>query len=298
MQNPFSDPSYHRPLLIGASSRIGKMVLRSWREGDGTCQNYPAQYRATSSEVCRSQDLIWDISDGPAALMDWIAEYGTLSSFIVLAGVTPVTHTDMNDNVKLADAYLRAAQEAGIKRVLISSSSAVYGAGIGRPFEEESPCNPINPYGLSKRQMEIRAEAFGSADLEVCCLRIGNVAGADALLLNAPKTIADGPMIIDCYSNGHGPRRSYIGPKSLGDILARLATYDGPLPHVLNVAAPSPVYMDALADAASLPWRPRNADTSVPQDIVLNCSRLMSLLNIPPEVEAASKLISEWKENT
>jgi hypothetical protein len=56
--------------------------------------------------------------------------------------------------------------------------------------------------------------------------------------------------------------------------------------------------MDALADAASLPWRPRNADTSVPQDIVLNCSRLMSLLNIPPEVEVASKLISEWKENT
>ena len=49
---------------------------------------------------------------------------------------------------------LIAAQEAGVKRFIHSSSCATYGIPERMPITEEAPQNPINPYGQTKLMFE------------------------------------------------------------------------------------------------------------------------------------------------
>jgi UDP-glucose 4-epimerase len=74
---------------------------------------------------------------------------------------------------------LDAMAEAGIKRIVFSSSAAVYGVPDAVPIQENSPTLPINPYGYTKLSMEkiigAYREAFG---IEWIALRYFNAAGA------------------------------------------------------------------------------------------------------------------------
>lgn len=67
----------------------------------------------------------------------------------------------------------------GPERLVFSSSAAVYGRGDGRPFEEDAPCRPVNPYGGTKLAMEqTLAHAAGRLGLRYFSLRYFNAAGA------------------------------------------------------------------------------------------------------------------------
>lgn len=273
------------------------MVLRAWRakERHQQCIRGPAQYRRHDPHMCQT-DLVWDVMQGMDPVSRWMETNGPISSFIVLAGVTPATGSEMDDNITIANAYLDAARTLGIRRVLLASSSAVYGAGNDEAISESEPCHPINAYGISKLKMEHLALTYREAGTEVCCLRIGNVAGADALLLNAPDASINAPLVIDCFPDGHGPQRSYIGPAALGDILCKLAHHANELPFLLNVAALEPIYMEELANAAGLPWASRKPSLHASQRIVLNCKRLADLIPLHSGMGLASTLISEWRE--
>lgn len=56
-------------------------------------------------------------------------------------------------NVDGTSHLVRIARESGVGHFLFTSSSSVYGEGEG-PCSEQSPLNPISPYGLSKLLME------------------------------------------------------------------------------------------------------------------------------------------------
>jgi UDP-glucose 4-epimerase len=71
-----------------------------------------------------------------------------------------------------------AARKAGVRRVVLASSAAVYGESEALPLVEESPLQPKSPYAVSKRVNEMFAELFtNSLDLEVAALRYFNVYG-------------------------------------------------------------------------------------------------------------------------
>ncbi len=174
---------------------------------------------------------------------------------VALAGVVPGPGRDLSLNRTIAEATLDAAAQAGITRVLLASSSAVYGAG--EAMAEDAPPAPVNAYGVAKREMEAACAPWRARGMEICCLRIGNVAGADALLLNVVER--RGAIVIDRIADGGGPVRSYIGPASLAAVLATLCRHAGPLPDMLNIAAPQPVAMTALAQAAGARYETRPA---------------------------------------
>jgi UDP-glucose 4-epimerase len=72
---------------------------------------------------------------------------------------------------------LRAAKKAGVKRVVLASSAAVYGEADG-PVAEDSPKQPASPYAVSKLAMEETARLFTRTyGLETVCLRYFNVYG-------------------------------------------------------------------------------------------------------------------------
>lgn len=141
-------------MLIGSSGRVGQMVGAAWRKSNHPWRNAPFQIRG--GEMPDSPNhLVWDVNNGVGPLLRWIESYGELSSLVVLAGTTPATGSDMDINIHIATQYLDAALAASVPRVLLASSSAVYGPGDGAPLSEA-------------------AEPYKNAGFDVCCKRIGN----------------------------------------------------------------------------------------------------------------------------
>ena len=86
-----------------------------------------------------------------------------------------------DNNFTQAQVLFEALQEAGVKRVVFSSTCATYGVPKEVPISETHPQWPINPYGWSKLFVERMLEGFDRAyDLKFVALRYFNAAGATA----------------------------------------------------------------------------------------------------------------------
>lgn len=67
-------------------------------------------------------------------------------------------------------------------RIIFSSSAAVYGVPVMTPCHEVDPCEPISPYGESKRMIEQIMASYNRAyKLDYVALRYFNACGADSL---------------------------------------------------------------------------------------------------------------------
>ena len=83
------------------------------------------------------------------------------------------------DNVAGGVALLEAARAVGVRRLVFSSTAAVYGNPADSPIFEDAPLVPINPYGETKRTFEGALRWYGAAyGLRSVALRYFNVAGA------------------------------------------------------------------------------------------------------------------------
>ena len=81
-------------------------------------------------------------------------------------------------NVTGALRVLKAAVDAGVRRVVYSSSSSVYGDQPTLPLTEDMPPAPLHPYACQKLMGEIYARDFARIyGLETVCLRYFNVYG-------------------------------------------------------------------------------------------------------------------------
>ena len=212
------DGDTKRLFVIGANSVVGRLLRACWA-------GCPVTWCARGGAV----DVTWDLNDGAAALGQHLSGHDAV---LCLAGATPGVQ-DFSLNVAVGEAVVRAASEAGCPQVLLASSMAVYGAGIGK-LSESSLAEPLGAYGSSKLAME--EACLGAAG--VTALRLGNVVGADMLFRN----IAAGqPIVIDQFPDGRTPARSYIDPPDLARVVNALIGRD--VPPLLNVAA-APGHVD------------------------------------------------------
>lgn len=68
-----------------------------------------------------------------------------------------------------------------VKKIVFSSTCAIYGEPVYTPLDENHPKKPINPYGKTKFMIEEILEDYDKAyDLKSIKLRYFNVAGADS----------------------------------------------------------------------------------------------------------------------
>jgi UDP-glucose 4-epimerase len=75
---------------------------------------------------------------------------------------------------------LQAMQEAGVGKLVFSSTAAVFGHPQTDLIDEAHPTQPINPYGASKLMVErMLADAARAYGLRSVALRYFNAAGAD-----------------------------------------------------------------------------------------------------------------------
>ena len=95
------------------------------------------------------------------------------------------------ENVVGGVALLEAAREAGVRRIVFSSTAATYGVPEATPITENAPLRPINPYGESKRTFEGALRWYGASyGFRSVILRYFNVAGATDRLgeVHRPET--------------------------------------------------------------------------------------------------------------
>ena len=84
-----------------------------------------------------------------------------------------------DNNVSGGIAFLDGLKSAGIRRIVFSSSAAVYGEPESTPITEEQPLRPINPYGATKVAVENALASYASAyGWSVVSVRYFNAAGA------------------------------------------------------------------------------------------------------------------------
>ena len=122
---------------------------------------------------------------GDRTLLARIAAEHQLESCIHFAAVTFVGESVKNpawyyeNNVEQGIALMSALVEAGVRRVVFSSTAATYGEPQHVPISESEPQWPVNPYGWSKLFMERLLHSFDVAyALKFVSLRYFNAAGA------------------------------------------------------------------------------------------------------------------------
>ncbi len=90
----------------------------------------------------------------------------------------PALYVDVN--VVGTTRLLEAARGAGVSRLVMASSSSVYGDETAPPFREEAPAvAPVSPYAATKRAAELVCETYASlyAELRIISLRFFTVYG-------------------------------------------------------------------------------------------------------------------------
>jgi nucleoside-diphosphate-sugar epimerase len=132
---------------------------------------------------------------------------------------------------------LSAAAEAGVRRVVFISSTAVYGVPEKHPIEEEDPLQGVGHYGESKIEAEEVCRAFRRRGLDCVILRPKTFIGPERLGVFEIlfDWIRDGRRI---YVLGDGTNRyQLLAVEDLVDAIVRSASKRAAAGATINVGA-------------------------------------------------------------
>ena len=205
-----------RVLLIGGAGYIGSHVALRLSERGFT----PVIYDNFSTGHRRFVDRC-QIIDGEMADYDCLRHslknvdaimHFAAKAYVGESVVRPREY--YTTNVSEALVVLNATVDAGINKLIFSSSCAVYGDPLQLPIRETTPRIPINPYGQTKAAFEDALRSYSSAyGLRFVALRYFNAAGADesGMLgeLRSPETHLI-PLVLKAAS-GRSPGVSIFG---------------------------------------------------------------------------------------
>jgi UDP-glucose 4-epimerase len=96
-------------------------------------------------------------------------------------GLSPFIRTyNYDNNLRATAAIVNECIKNDVKRLVFTSTMAVYGHGEGGIFHEDMKRNPIDPYGVAKSACEMDIEIANSQHgLDYCIIRPHNVFGAN-----------------------------------------------------------------------------------------------------------------------
>jgi len=169
-------------LVTGGAGYIGSHAARALRRAghevivfDNLSTGY--EFLASGFELIKG-----DILDA-SALRQVLSRVDAVMHFAAHAYVgESVTNPRkyFRNNVEGGLALLNAMLDAGVSKIIFSSTCAVYGEPAKVPIDESTTRQPVNPYGVSKLFFEQALESYGRAyELRFASLRYFNAAGAD-----------------------------------------------------------------------------------------------------------------------
>ncbi len=171
-------------LVVGGAGYIGShMVKELLKAGYGviTLDNFSTGHREL---LPGGQFFEGDLGD--AKLLDKIFSKHQISAVMHFAAFSLVGESMQNplayyrNNIAGTIELLAAMVSHNVKYFIFSSSAAVYGEPVEIPITEDHPCNPTNPYGVTKVAVErLLHDCDMAYGLKYVSLRYFNAAGAD-----------------------------------------------------------------------------------------------------------------------
>jgi UDP-arabinose 4-epimerase len=169
-------------LVIGGAGYIGSHAARALRRAGHEVtilDNLSTGYEFLASEFELVKGDILDglllkrILTGVDAVMHFAAH-----AYVGESVTNPRKY--FRNNVEGGLSLLNTMSEAGVKKIIFSSTCAVYGEPAKVPIDENTPRQPVNPYGVSKLFFEQALESYDRAyGLRFASLRYFNAAGAE-----------------------------------------------------------------------------------------------------------------------
>lgn len=232
---------------------------------------------------------------------DYVFHLAALASVPVSVENPLLSHeNNLNGTVKL----ITAAKENDVKKIIFSSSAAVYGENPNTPLKESEPYMPMSPYASQKASCELYLKSYyESYGLNSVSLRYFNVFGPkqdvnssyaavipnfiSALLNNKQATI---------YGDGEQTRDFiYVKDIAKANIAACESNYNG----ILNVASGKRLTINQLYEIISevleTDIKPKYIEER-PGDIKHSLADVSNLKNINFKVD--SSLFKEQIEET
>lgn len=172
-------------LVTGASGQIGHAVCRALRTAHYPLRAVDVDPDSAGNVVARDLREKSDIEK--------LFQADPVRAVIHLAAVLPTAFradplTGAQVNLSGACELLRQSAKARVKRFVFASSMAVYGLAVRpRPCTENDPAAPEDPYGGSKRAVELVGEALAKTGaIDFVALRVARVIGPGARKTSSP----------------------------------------------------------------------------------------------------------------
>lgn len=206
-------------------------------------------------------------------------------------------------NVGGTVSLMEAMRDAGIRRVVLTSSGAIYGEQRKQPVRESDPVWPDSPYAVSKWAAEQYVHTIGELwGIETVALRIFNAYGPGQSLpvSHAPviprflKAILTGGSIV-IFGTGQ-QSRDFVYVSDVVEALVKAATAKEVNRQVLNVGSGQETTVNELVEhieictnrAALRVWN-REKSGGVKR-LVADISRAEELLGFQPQVKLSEGL--------
>jgi UDP-glucose 4-epimerase len=175
-----------RILVTGGAGYIGSHAVRKLKEAGHEIvifdnlssghQDAIKDFKLIIGDLSNKQDLEKVFSEGKFEAVVHFA--GSIEAGESMTDPKRFFDNNLINGLNLLEAMLKH----DVKKIVFSSTAAVYGEPEKMPIEETDPKNPTNVYGQTKLMFEQVLEAYDRAyGLKSVCLRYFNAAGADPL---------------------------------------------------------------------------------------------------------------------
>jgi len=250
-----------RALVTGGAGFIGSNLVRALLDrGDEVrvLDNFSTGNRANLDglevEIAEGELRSYERVHNAVRGSEVVYHLGALGS-VPRSVQDPLTSSAVNVEGTLN--VLLAARDEGVRRVVFSSSSSVYGATRELPVQESLTADPISPYGVAKLAAERYCISFSRVydSFESVVLRYFNVFGPRqspfsqyaAMVPLFITAIATGEPVI-VFGDGEQSRDfTYI--ENVVDATLRAAHAEGANGRIFNVAAGSPASVNTVAES-------------------------------------------------
>lgn len=192
--------------------------------------------------------LLWSLLRGVDCVYHLAARVSVAQSILHPRDYTRV-------NVGGTVSLMEAMRDTGVRRVVFTSSGAVYGRQAVQPVHENDPAQPDSPYAISKWAAEQYVHMIGAQwGIETVALRIFNAYGPGQSLphSHAPviprflqQAITGGSVVL--FGDGQ-QTRDFVYVSDVVDALVSTATASGVNRQVINIGSGVETSIAALVD--------------------------------------------------